>query len=223
MSHTRKTSSRSSTLDSIAECPKSQNIQHEGTFLYSPSARSPNTPKWNRYKTYYYNSTPIVEKCPSILSLPLLGAESDDESEVSMQKVLHNTERCPSILSLPLLSAESDDEDNCEDWNQGWDKINVQKMPFVVNTPKLPLITEGEFNYYPEQSAEIVSSWSDSSDGSDSGEDEREYVAILNPRQSVKVRQSLKVPEKKMVQRTYEKKRFGSWLTKILRKLKGRK
>jgi hypothetical protein len=116
-------------------------------------------------------------------------------------------ENFPLILSLPLLGAESNDDSDYEAWDQGRDTTHVQEMPW--DDCRLPLITECDFTYYPEQSAHILKTWSNSSSG---GEDEvAEFV------------ESVKFTERKRVERKYEKKRFVRWFKMVLRKLKGRR
>lgn len=191
-SHYRKLSSPTSTLACIAEQPQSQLHHQQQTFLYSPSARSPKTPKWDRYNTFFYS--------PSVAS----------------QRVYHNLattptlnkSKCPLILSLPLLGAESEEESDGEDWNQGWDITSVQEMAW--ENCKLPLIKDDEFKYYPEHNAQVVSHWSDSDESDDEVEEETVCVTeeeIVRPKTVEKV----------------EKKGFGRWIKKMLRKLKGRK
>jgi hypothetical protein len=92
--HTRKLSSASSPLATIPEKPQARLLNHRDTFLHSPTILSPKAARWSRYNTFLYGpsvasqrafthtvTTPVIEKCPSILSLDLLGAESDEESD----------------------------------------------------------------------------------------------------------------------------------------------
>ncbi|KAF2829944.1 hypothetical protein CC86DRAFT_177945 [Ophiobolus disseminans] len=191
--HARTLSSPTSPLACILEQLQPRTIHYRQTFLHSPNGRSPTTPKRDRFNSFFYS--------PSVAS----------------QRIYHNAqssptllnEKCPSILSLPLLGAESDDESDDEQWNQGWDILNVQEMP--SDNCRLPLITESNFKYYPEQSVQMGSAWSDSSDDSEDEDD------------AVEVAESVKSVETKLVRRKYEEGGFRRWVKMVLRKLTGRK
>jgi hypothetical protein len=147
--HTRKLSSASSTLPTIAEKPQARLLNHRDKFLHSPTILSPKTARWSRYNAFLYGpsvasqhvfthtvTTPVIEKCPSILSLDLLGAESDEES-----------------------GYDGDDSD----WNEGWDVSSVHEMTW--DSCELPRIHENDFLYYPrEECAHVSSRFSDDSE-----------------------------------------------------------
>jgi hypothetical protein len=182
--HARKLSEASSPLSSIPELPQPRLLHHQQTYIYSPTIRSPKTPKWDRYNTYFYG--------PSAASQRLCGTKSASTP---------NVEYSPSILSRPLLAPESDEESDGEDWDQGWDVMSVQEMPW--SRCKLPFIRNSDFPYYPQgKCVQVQSRFSD-----ESGSEITESVAEV-------------VDEVEVGKGEKEKKGFRKWCNKVLHKLK---
>lgn len=79
-------------------------------------------------------------------------------SSSNSDEQLLQTEKLLSCLSLQKLGYEDGyANDNCDDWNEGWDIPTATVEEAIredgglnrVSTPKIPLIGEQEFKYYP--------------------------------------------------------------------------
>jgi len=66
-------------------------------------------------------------------------------------------------LRFPQLGEGSDEESDGEDWNEDWDIMSVQELPW--NSCKLPHIHDSDFPYYPRgDCVQVLSRFSDESE-----------------------------------------------------------